>query len=338
MSVRGAEKEFVSEVVGGNDPRFFAKNCRSCHVKSCMDCHSYSQEHVDPPDSKTCIQCHKGYHVGVDYLGYAPREDRMRYQRGPEVQGRHYLRMQPDVHQEAGMQCSRCHSMDSLARGKQASKQCRDCHTPDKDVIEHRIEAHREKMECYACHSAWAAQEYGTFYLRFQNSTKQESFYPLREWGGEEYVKSAYLKKRNKPNLGLNKEGRVSPIRPQYIVYFTNVVDNRVMGEENRMLSARWKPFFPHTVQSAGAMCHECHNTPRRFLLEGNANSSVHAPSEDGLTLESFWSRKGQNMTKGSFFPESRYANMPWRDSSRFIRLYLKKWQGFIRSAGNSSR
>ena len=80
----------------------------------------------------------------------APREENMRYQRGPTPYGEPFLKMLPDVHAERGMGCSACHSMKSLVAGQRSSKSCRECHQPDPKVIEHSIAAHMEKLECAA--------------------------------------------------------------------------------------------------------------------------------------------------------------------------------------------
>ena len=75
--------------------------------------------------------------------------------------------MLPDVHAERGMTCAACHTMRSLQEGKRAARTCRDCHpAPSRSVPEHSFAAHLEKMECVACHAAWAPQEYGTFLVR----------------------------------------------------------------------------------------------------------------------------------------------------------------------------
>ncbi|MBE0598216.1 MAG: cytochrome C, partial [Desulfuromonadales bacterium] len=105
--------------------------------------------------------------------------------------------------------------MASLA-GRGEVRGCADCHQPDPQVLEHRIGAHLEKLECYACHSAWGAQEYGTFFLRLGENPLAEVFRVRRE-PGSEYLRSAYLKRQDAPPLGRNAAGRVSPIRPQFI-------------------------------------------------------------------------------------------------------------------------
>jgi hypothetical protein len=167
MTTRKAEKHFIEQTFSQVDTNFYANNCSSCHVSDCLDCHGGNGHKIASATQEECLACHKGYFVGREYLGMAPREDHPRYQRGPKQMGDTSLKMRPDIHAELGMECQDCHSMQSLISGKKTAKTCEDCHQPDLNVIEHSIAAHMDKMECYACHSAWAPQEYGSFYLRF---------------------------------------------------------------------------------------------------------------------------------------------------------------------------
>jgi hypothetical protein len=224
--------------------------------------------------------------------------------------------------------------MASLARGEASSSSCRDCHTPPTEVIEHSIEAHRKKLECYACHSAWVAQEYGTFYLRFTNSTHQR-FFPLRPWGGEEYVKSAHIKKQNLPPLGVNSQGLVSPIRPQFIAFYTHVRGAETIGKENELLSATWRAVFPHTVRKGGPVCDRCHNAPKRFLL-ADPGAAVYKPGQDGLALGSYWSRSGQSVADGAFISPQRLQDMQ-KKNKLFVRAYIKKWKRILKAVEPSS-
>ncbi len=334
MARRTAEKRFVARALGSRDPDFFAKNCNSCHLRGCLDCHEENSAFQARPDSRQCLACHQGYFIGPEYAGLAPREDSLRYQRGPELDGRHYLKMSPDLHYQAGLECGDCHSMASLARGEASSRSCRDCHQPSPEIIEHSIEAHRSKLECYACHSAWVAQEYGTFYLRFSNSTNQR-FFPLRPWGGEEYVKSAQIKKQNLPPLGLNSQGLVSPIRPQFIAFYTHIRGDEPAGEENELLAATWRPVFPHTVRKGAPACDRCHDNPRRFLLD-HPETAVYKPGKDGLALDSYWHRSGQAVADGAFISPQRFEDMQ-KKNKRFVRAYIKKWKQILNAVEPSS-
>ena len=336
MGTRNAEREFAAATWGRMDPGFFGKNCNSCHLKGCTDCHGGKGHALARPRDRDCFACHQGYFVGTDYYGMAPREDNLRYRRGEAAYGEAYLKMTPDVHAEAGLACADCHTMASLAAGKKAAKNCGDCHEPKKSVSEHRMAGHLERMECYACHSAWAPQEYGTFYLRFDgNSPSKERYRMAGDRVGEEYVKSAYLRRQDAPPLGLNRRGKVSPIRPEFIAYFTDVKGDRAVWEENLLLGARWKAFFPHTVRRGTVMCEGCHDNPRRFVLE-RREDRIYRLREDGMTLDSFWDAKGQRVADGAFYPEERYLEMS-RKSASYRRGYLEKWRNLVNRVEPSS-
>ncbi|MHB8773095.1 MAG: selenite/tellurite reduction operon b-type cytochrome iron-sulfur cluster-binding subunit ExtO [Syntrophales bacterium] len=326
MSTRTREKRFFERTAAANDPAFFQKNCDSCHLQGCTDCHGGTGHRVAKATDRECLACHKGYFVGADYHGMAPRQDSLRYQRGHVAQGETYLKMLPDVHAEAGMACGACHSMKSMMAGRKSAKTCLDCHQPKQTVIEHRIGAHREKLECFACHSAWTPQEYGTFYLRFTDSPSQKS-YRMKQNRGD-YVKSAYLRTQDAPPLGTNSRGKVSPIRPEFILYFSDIRSDMAVGAENRLLAAEWKAFFPHTVRRGAVMCEGCHDTPRRFLLE-RPEDRIYQLQADGMTLGSFWDRAGQRVVNGGFLPESRYRRMTTKTQA-YWKAYLAKWQHFL--------
>ncbi len=333
MSTRIMEKAFAKETFDQVDSNFFQENCQACHVKTCGDCHGQDGGEYTAPKSSRCLDCHRGYYVGMEYYGMAPREDSMRYQRGKVFKGETYLSMLPDIHAKAGMQCADCHTMQSLIDGKKSSKTCIDCHTPNPGVIEHSIGAHLEKLECYACHSAWAAQEYGTFYIRMVDSTNKK-YFRIQTRGSGNYIKSAYLKKQDAPPLGINRNNKVSPVRPQFIIYFTDIKDNLPVGEENRLLAAQWKAFFPHTIRRGTVMCDGCHGNARRFLLE-KKETRLYELQKDGMTLISFWDQNGHSMLNGSFMPPERFAEMASRKPA-YKKAYLKKWKKFLKSVEGS--
>ncbi len=372
MTTRIKEKKFVKNTLGKYDPDFFQNNCASCHVTTCLDCHgkkrqnkaygtnpvndsrsvSYNGHGTDPdsnldkPKSDNCLNCHKGYFTGWEFYGRAPREDNLRYQRGKTFKGESYLKMLPDVHALAGMQCSDCHSMESLMNGKTSSKTCTDCHKPDPSVIEHSIKAHLTKLECYACHSAWASQEYGTFFIRFTNSSNKKYFRLNSMNNSSRYIKSGFLKKQDSPPLGINIRGKISPIRPQFIIYFTDIKNNisvhsqfanykrlhnnKPVEEENILLSARWKAFFPHTIRRGTHMCNDCHNNSAKFLLK-NKKDGIFQLEKNKMSLISFQNQKGQSMSNGSFMTLQRFKKMI-STSDKFKKLYVIKWKNLTKA------
>lgn len=334
MAKRSGEREFVNRTYAKVDAAFWEKSCIGCHLKSCSSCHG-SGHNVQKPLTVDCQRCHKGYFTGWDYSGRAPREDNNRYQRGVEIEGEKFLKMLPDVHFGKGMECSACHSMQSLASGEKSSKKCRDCHKPDLKIVEHSIKAHMERLECYACHAAWGAQEYGTFYLRFRNGASKEDF-DLKGDKNIEYLRSAYLKSQDAPMLGLNSRGMVSPIRPMFIAYYTDILTARSGGDENRLLGAEWRAYMPHTIQRGTVVCEGCHDSPRRFLLETD-NERIFLPGKDGMALGSFWQQKGQKVVNGLFMTPDRYRKMNERTMGK-KRAEARKWQNFLKTVETSSK
>ena len=334
MTTRVKERRFVEETFGKADEQFFLKNCQSCHVRDCLDCHGDNGHNITRPAQNSCLSCHKGYFVGADYYGMAPREDSVRYQRGKIFQGETFLKMLPDVHVEAGLECGACHSMNSLVVGSKSKKKCVDCHKPSDSVIEHGISAHLTGLECYACHSAWAAQEYGTFYVRLVNSPSSK-YFKVKRRGGSEYIKSAYLKMQNAPPLGMNNRGKVSPIRPQFISYYSDITDGKSVGEENRLLGAYWKAFFPHTIRRGTVMCEGCHNNARRFILE-KEEDRIYQLQLDDMTLLSFWDQSGQEVINGSFIEISRFDKISVKSPS-FTKAYVRKWKNLVDHVEDSS-
>ena len=334
MARRSGERQFVQRSYGKMDGGFFQKNCNSCHLSGCLDCHGDAHA-IAKPSTAACQACHKGYYTGWDFSGRAPREDNMRFQRGLTLNGETFLKMLPDVHYRAGMTCGDCHSMASLIRGAKSSKACLDCHQPAKKVVEHRIAAHLERLECYACHSAWAPQEYGTFFLRFREGQLKEDF-DLKPTGSAEYLRSAYLKMQDAPPLGFNAAGRLSPIRPQFIAYYTDIWAARTFGTENVLLAAEWRAYFPHTIQKGTPTCEGCHDNPRRFLLEAPAQR-IYGLKKDGMGLESFWVQDGQKLVNGNFMAASRYLRLSGKGPA-YTKAYIEKWKTLLNRVEASSR
>ena len=330
MATRAAERQFARLAFGNQQgDRFFDESCGGCHVGGCSDCHGEAAHPAGKPSDTACLRCHRGYFVGWDYHGRAPREDHERYRRQPTADGEPFLKMLPDVHFERGMGCADCHRVHA-SPGEARTKSCRQCHArPSPDVPEHAIAAHLDRMECVACHAAWAPQEYGTFLVRALAPEQQEAFAPLPAWGP--WRKSAYLKRQDAPPLGLNARGRVAPIRPQFILFATDAGQ----GWENRLLAADWKAFAPHTVRRGTVACGGCHDSPRRYLLEADGDR-LHLLEKDGLPLRSFWSREGQTVSNGSFLPAQRHTLMNQK-TPEYVREHLRQWQNLLDLADPSS-
>ncbi|MBZ0090241.1 MAG: cytochrome c3 family protein, partial [Thermoanaerobaculia bacterium] len=244
--------------------------------------------------------------------------------------GEPYLRMLPDVHHERGLRCADCHPMTSLHGTGNGARGCIECHpSPSREVPEHAIGEHLDKLACVACHAAWAAQEYGTFLVRPDGPEAEAAFAPLPSWGS--WKKSAHLKRQDAPPLGLDGNGNVTPIRPRLLLFATDVS----RGWENRLLAAEWRPTSPHTVRRGSVACGGCHGNLRRFLLEPD-DERLFPLELDGLALRSYWNAQGQSVAGGAFFPLDRYQAMDMK-SPTAVREVLRQWQNFLDHAAPRS-
>jgi hypothetical protein len=334
MATRAKEQAFAGRTMGSRDASFFADACGGCHVRSCRDCHEGGAHATARPASAQCLRCHGGEFTGAEYMGLAPREENDRFARGVVRDGEPYLKMLPDVHAEAGMPCGACHSMKSLAGGRKASKACVDCHAPSPRVVDHAIRPHMTGMTCQACHAAWAAQAYGTFFLRTGGSAETEARFDLRHGQGG-YLKSVYERRQDAPPLGLDAQGKVSPIVPRFILYTSDIRPGAPAREQNRLLAAEWKALFPHTVRRGSVTCEGCHDAPARWMREP-ARDRIRRLQDDGMTLLSFRDRAGQKVVNGRFLDDARFARLALRGRAYKIAL-VEKWKRLIDRVDASS-
>ncbi len=329
MAQRKKEKLFVTNTIGERDKLFFKKNCNSCHISKCLDCHKTDNGKFSVPSTKTCLKCHRGYFIGIEYLGLSPKDENIRFQRGIQFKRDYYLKMRKDVHYKKNIKCSLCHTMNSFLKNEKSAYNCQSCHMPSQKVIEHRIREHIKKMECYSCHSSWLSQEYGTFFIKVEDSNVKKIF-PLKTYN-EGYIKSSFLKKHDYPILGINERKKVSPIRPQFILYLGYIKHNKVL-EENTLLKAQWKAVFPHTIQKGSVLCDGCHFSPSRFLL-----SDKKLFHWKNMNLIDFFSQKNQYVVNGSFFTKEKFKKIS-SPNKRFVKYYLKKWNTILPDENGSRK
>ena len=317
MPTKRKEAEFIEETFMNADTRFGEKNCQGCHVKSCTNCH---EENKKKPSTDTCIQCHNDLHMGIDYTGLGIREDHQRYRRGPEHGGENYMMMLPDIHFEKGLECADCHSMKSFM-DKSLIKQCTDCHSYSKKVLDHEIAGH-SNVACVSCHAAWAPTEYGAFYIRFTESDTVKRYFTGIKELNEEYMKSSFMRLNTQFALAKDNKGRYVPIRPRIIFYTANY-NNQFIGGENVMLSDRWETFTPHTVRRETVLCESCHTDRRRYLLELDRDRYFMLRM-DGLPIDSFLNSESFTLRGGKFVTEKEFAELSKR-SPLYVKYYFKK-------------
>lgn len=144
------------------------------------------------------------------------------------------------------------------------------------------IPKHMEALECYACHSTWAAQYYGYKYVidytkksidwlespeqvRPDGTTADYHSQYILQQGAPTYGDYSHVRWENPP-LGINGEGRVTPL-----VGVIQTVST-VIGEDGKVITwnhvAKTKagydamelaPLNPHTTSSESRECADCH-------------------------------------------------------------------------------
>jgi len=173
----------------------------------------------------------------------------------------------------------------------------------DAKVAMSDVVKHNEELECYTCHASWVPQCYG---CHVQVNYGMKDGKPLTDidWissatgpdnndgqtaesrlgtpgikePGKCFESRSYLR-WEEPVLGVNGEGRVTPLMPGCQIVFT-VIDregntitlNEVayspdeaeeLGQEFIPLATDMAPVQPHSAQRKARTCESCHNNPK---------------------------------------------------------------------------
>ena len=171
------------------------------------------------------------------------------------------------------------------------------------------IKQHTKKMECYSCHSSWAPQCYGC-HVKIDYSKGKKNY----DWvaAGHRHAEPAHRRDRGEaktddlmipghvieqrsylrfedPILGVNGEGRVTPIAPGCQVVYTIImpdgsvkIRNKIFrtpagtegGGANGQLSLDMAPMQPHTTGHA-RHCESCHTSEKAagYGIDGGKNT-----------------------------------------------------------------
>ena len=191
--------------------------------------------------------------------------------------------------------------------------------SPNALVAMSAVGKHMETMECYACHADWAPQCYGCHvtvdyskgktdvdWITTANRRGKDGLsadYPLGTNGlkgpGKVSETRSYLRWET-PTLGVNGEGRVTPLMPGCQVITTvidkdgnTVVDNEIWDtKEGKGLDHA--PVQPHTAGRQARSCESCHNNPKalgygiedgRFLKGYEKGFTVDLETHDGRII-----------------------------------------------------
>ena len=206
-------------------------NCKSCHVKSCDQCHLKKKQEksvfkrTKARDMNTCLPCHGREAMTFRFDG--ERENL-------------------DVHIAAGMVCASCHRhydvhgdgryRPSMRHPKAVRTNCQGCHVDqiyespefDPDTESHNV--HGDKLDCAACHVRSTMACYNCHFDNFlKTGSKKGNFVPMKDW-----------------LLLINYEGKVTSGSAMTLVY------------QNKKFIA-YVPYYTHSVASEGRDCDDCH-------------------------------------------------------------------------------
>ncbi len=159
-----------------------------------------------------------------------------------------------------------------------------------------RVTIHTKKMECYTCHSTWAPQCYGCHvsydarkkgidWLAVGNAHRADGTTPDRSFVKGEKLPQLMGRVREsrsylrweRPILGVNGEGRITPLEPGCQVVSTvvgpggrSLAHSRVWDSEG-VPGLDMAPVFPHTVDKHARSCESCHADPKAagYGIEG---------------------------------------------------------------------
>ncbi|MDJ0686331.1 MAG: cytochrome C [Alphaproteobacteria bacterium] len=175
------------------------------------------------------------------------------------------------------------------------------------------VESHMDNMECYSCHADWAPQCYGCHitvdysegktdidWIANANTVGEDGLTADNALGtngltspGKVSETRSYLR-WEEPTLGINGEGRVSPLMPGCQV-ITTVIDkdgNTVVHNETWMTpdaggtkGLDHAAVQPHTAGREARSCESCHNNPKA-LGYGISDGRFMQGYEDGFTVD----------------------------------------------------
>jgi len=175
--------------------------------------------------------------------------------------------------------------------------------SPDAMVAMSRVQKHADSLECYACHASWVPQCYGCHvYVDYgkdkdgkpkhdtdwiasgskRNPDGSTAESPLGTKGiqspGKVHETRAYLR-WEEPVLGINGEGRVTPLMPGCQIVYTvrdregkiialdqvakSYDEQKELGQERTPLAIDMAPVQPHSAQRKARTCESCHNNPK---------------------------------------------------------------------------
>jgi hypothetical protein len=198
--------------------------CGGCHT-TCQSCHDGTPGAAPVSDEK-CKVCHsrQGSEIALGY---------------------------PDVHRDAGMGCTDCHSLlevhgdgnpyNSMFDAGARNVNCQTCH----GAVSSSVEEHQVHLDNIACQSCHMESSVTCVNCHFKSEIEDREKIAFGKFHGWQF-------------LG-NWEGKVYPFNFQSVEY-----------EDNTLVA--YGPYTGHTVTREGRVCGDCHGSTwaREYLREGS--------------------------------------------------------------------
>ena len=229
--------------------------------------------------------------------------------------------------------------------------------TPDAKVAMESVEAHMDNLECYTCHASWVPQCYGC-HVKVDYSAGEDGEPKTDiDWissgsaqtpdgqtaesrlgtggihsAGKVAESRSYLR-WEEPVLGINGEGRVTPLMPGCQVVWTvidregkTLVSNMIAkspdeavaaGQEHVPLAIDMAPVQPHSAQRRARRCESCHNSEKAvgYGIGGGVFQNQHARP---LVVDLKDARTGEVIPKRTQIQSAAIPNLDF-DLSRIV-------------------
>jgi len=329
------------------------KQCASCHLGQpktqhavdvtrgrgggCLACHiaahpegAHPALSADVSDAR-CFGCHsRSGRISLSFAGLAEVDH-------PGLRladGRTVERMPADVHHEAGMRCTSCHTADDVmgsAAGAVHQRDavaatCTDCHAPHAADVDH------VRLECSACHSQWAPQCFGC-HMAYDDDGEQWDHVDRKLTPGR-WSDRRWDVRNTLPALGFNADGRIEAFVPGMIMTVAHP-----SWDEDRFVR-QFAPLSPHTTGRSRS-CASCHRSSEALGLGKGELALVDGElrfvpaSEllrDGLPADA-WTNVGNTLGGRAPFPGQRPFNE--QEMKKIVSAELQ--QDSARAGGNGS-
>ncbi len=161
------------------------------------------------------------------------------------------------------------------------------------------VKKHMETLECYACHSTWVPQYYGYKYVIDYTKNSVDWLASPEKFGKDGLTADAKGKhvmqpgaptnwdyaydRWENPPLGINGEGRVSPLVGVIQTVATvldpkgkPIVSNKVWKAKEGYSAMEMQPVQPHTASREARACEDCHGAPEAvgYGIDGGASDT----------------------------------------------------------------